>query len=407
MKIAIVCFNINWPAGGPRLLYSSARAWKKMGHEVVIYVPEFTGEYFKELWQGLDIRVVKPREPFVWEGRPGFFKWIKKKIKQERLHIDTAKRVAEAMDADFEVVNLHDYAYRVAPFYKKRNPRAKILWSSNDPPYAYLPKKNPLKSILSRAYNKWRDVSGKKYFRAIDGVVVLDVYNKKWCERRGFNAKVVHLGVDFDKFYLPLRDFAPKARDKKIRLMGIGALNAYRRYEDTIMAVKFLRDWGYKPELFIICSDTWHESEHRKELLDLVSENGLDDAVTLRFEGAQDDEIKEEMRKSDALVYVVYLPPPRDGFGFSIAVLEAMAAGMPVILCRTTTSEEVLTDNETTLFVDPMSPKQIAEKAKMFIDDPAFYAKIAKRGQELVRDELTWEKYAENVLAAAGSGPAS
>lgn len=401
MKIAIVCFNVNWPAGGPRLLFSSARAWEKQGHRVVIYVPEFTGRYFRDLWEGLDIRAVKPKESFVWEGRPSFFKWIIKKIKHERLHLDTARRIARAMDADFDLVNLHDYAYRAAPSYRKRNPKAKILWSSNDPPYTYLPKPDIFRDTLSRLYNWWRDVSSKKYFRAIDATVVLDDYNREWCKKRGIDAEIVYLGVDYEKFHLPLRDFRPSAKEKRVNLFSLGALNVYRRYADTIMAAKILRAAGYKPRLNIIANDTWHESAHREELVKLVRENKLEDIVTFHFEGADHEGIIHALREAHVFVYAVYLPPPRDGFGFSIAVIEAIAAGLPVVICRTTTSQEVLKDGETALFVDPMSPEDIAAKVKLLVDHPDQYEKIAAAGQKLVKERLTWDAYARQVLDAA------
>ena len=70
MKIAIVCFNLSWQAGGPRLIFSSARGLIEVGHEVVIYTPEFKGEFFKELWQGLNIKVVPPVSHFRWDIRP-------------------------------------------------------------------------------------------------------------------------------------------------------------------------------------------------------------------------------------------------------------------------------------------------------------------------------------------------
>lgn len=398
MKIAIVCFNINWPTGGPRLIFSLAGSLARLGHKVVIYTPEFTGEYFKELWQGLDIRVIPPKKKFIWEGRPGFFKWIKRKIEQERLHIDTARRIANAIDLDIDILNLHDYAYRVGYFYRKRNPKVKIIWNSNDPPYSYLPKSNLLKDTLSRLYNFYRDVSSRKYFKAIDKIAVLDVYNKEWCKKRGLGAEIIYLGVDFEKFYLPLRNFKEKAKRKEARLMGLGALNAYRRYEDTINAVKFLRDWGYNVTLKIICNDAWQESEHRKELLNLVEKNDLKKFVTLQFEGVHHEELMEAFKESDIFVYAVYLPPPRHGFGFSIAVLEAIAAGLPVILCNTTTSEEVLSDGETALFVRPMSPHDIAEKVKFLVDNPDVYMKIAEAGQKLVKENFSLEKYAQNIL---------
>ncbi|MBI2048861.1 MAG: glycosyltransferase family 4 protein [Candidatus Liptonbacteria bacterium] len=399
MKIAIACYNIDWPAGGPRLLFSSAKALEKLGHKVVIYAPQFEGRYFKELWAGLDIRVVPPKYPFVWEGRPSFFKWIWKKFKQERLHLDTSKRIAKAMDKDFDVANLHDYAYRIAPFYKKINPKAKILWTSNDPPYTYLPKKNPLKAILSKLYNVYRNWASRRYFKYLDAIAVLDEYNRAWCEAHGLKANIVYLGADFEKFYIPIRNFAEKAAQKKVKLFGLGALNKYRRYEDTIMAVKFLRDWGYDASAHIICNDTWRETTYREELIGLIEKNNLRDFVRLNFNGATDAEIHEAQKEADVFVYAVYLPPPRHGFGFSIAVVEVMAAGLPVVICSTTTSNEVLRDGATALFFEPQYPRQIAEKIKLLVDHPEIYKKIAEAAQRLVREELTWENYAKKLLA--------
>ena len=79
-----------------------------------------------------------------------------------------------------------------------------------------------------------------------------------------------------------------------------------------------------------------------------------------------------------------------------------MAAGLPVILCHTTTSTEVLEDGKTALFVDPISPEQIAEKVKHLIDNPADYFRIASAGQKFVKENMSWEKFAEETLRAFG-----
>ncbi len=79
-----------------------------------------------------------------------------------------------------------------------------------------------------------------------------------------------------------------------------------------------------------------------------------------------------------------------------------MAAGLPVILCRTTTSTEVLEDGKIALFVNPISPEQIAEKVKHLVDNPADYFRIASAGQKFVKENMSWEKFAEETLRAFG-----
>jgi glycosyltransferase involved in cell wall biosynthesis len=403
MKIGIVCFNIDWQAGGPRLLLSSAKAMQDLGHVVIIYAPELSTDAYKELWKGLDFRIVKPREFFTWTGRTkNIFKWIFRKIRQERLHIDTAKRIAEAMDKDFDVVNLHDFAYRVSYFYKKINPRAKILWTQNDPPYVYLPKENPVFDLLSRIYNRLKDFMSRRYFKAIDKSLVLDLHNEEWAKKRGLKPVMIRDGIDFKNFYAPVKDISEKSKAKSFQIMGLGALTSYRRFEDTILAVKLLREQGYDARALIIAADIWEEGECRAKLQNMVEENKLEHFIELRFKPASNEELQKAYWGSDMFAMTMYLPPPRNGYGWGLINFEAMAAGLPLIINRTCAATEVLVDGKHALFVDPMSPEQIAEKAKMLIDDPGLYYRIATAGQKFVKENMSWEKYAKQILSAVG-----
>jgi glycosyltransferase involved in cell wall biosynthesis len=399
MKIAIVTFNLNVDAGGNRLLFSFARALRGFGHGVVIFAPEVDKNVFPELQEGLDLREIKQRAKLDWSANPKALSSIlRRKIEQERLHIETARNMADSLGSDFDIIYLSDFAYRVGYFYRKARPHSRIMWIMNEPPYQYLPKENLIFDILSRVYNRWKDISSRRYFRVVDRVFVLDSYNKKWCEERGLASVVVRLGVDFKNFYLPVKDFTPRAKAKKIRVFALGSLNQYRHYEDTISATKILRDWGYDATALIIANDRWDEKEYREKLLQLIRDNNLAAAVDLRFKGVPEDGLRAAYRESDVFSYAMYVPPPRNGFGFSIGVFEAMAAGVPVVLCRTTTSTEVLEDMKTALFVDPMSPKQIAQKVKFLVDNPKVYFAIASAGQKFVKENLTWEKYAKEML---------
>ena len=399
MKIAIVCFNLSWQAGGPRLIFSLAQTLKKSGHQVTIYTPDFNGEHFKELWEGLNIKVVTPKNKISWSGgSQGILSWIKDKIRKESLQLEIAEDLANAMDSDFDVVNLHDYAYRVARFYKYKNPKAKIVWTDNDPPYMFLPKKNPIRNFLGRIYVIYKNVTSRRFFKYIDTVTVLDFYNRDWCEKRGIKAVVSRLGVDFENFYHPVKDFTENTKTKSVKIMGLGALNPYRRYEDIVLAVKILKDSGYNAEALIVSKDAWDEREYREKLIDLVEKNKLNNFVKFMFEGASEAELRNAFKNSDVFAYPVYLPPPRNGFGFSIGALEAVAAGLPLIICHTTTSSEVLEDGKTALFVDPMRPDQIAAKVKLLIDNPETYRRIALDGQNFVKSEMTWDKYTKILL---------
>lgn len=399
MKIAIACLNLSWQSGGPRLIFSLARAARAQGHAVVIYAPEFSGKYFKELWDGLDIRIVPPEEPLRWMDLPkGLIARILDKVAEERRRLMVAKSLADAMDRDFDVLNVHDFAYPAGYFYKKRNPNAKVLWTENDPPFLYIPKADFLLDLLARLYHMVKERTEKKYFKAIDVVSVLDTYNKAWCEQRGLKASIVRLGVDFDKFHLPVKDFSARARKRSIRFFALGSLTPGRRYEDIIEAVRLLRAEGYDATARIITNDQWNSAEYRQKLHELLARGNTARWVDVSFTGVPHDALRKAFADADAFSYPMYLPPPRNGFGFSIGVFEAMAAGLPVILCDTTTSTEVLKDGETALFVRPMDPRGIADQAKRLIASPELYARIARAAQNFVKSTLTWKSYTNQAL---------
>lgn len=398
MKIGIVCFGLSFVAGGARLIFGLARSLEKAGHTVVIYAPDFDADHYKKAAAGLKIKIVKPGEPLIWTGRPkNIVKWAWHKFEQERRFIDVSKQIAAAIDADLDILNIHDFAYRTGYFYKKRNPKAQIIWTENAAPYMYVPKHNFFFDLLGQAFQQFKEMSSKRYFRAIDKVAVLDFFNKKWSEARVLqNVTIIRCGVDFEKFYAPVKDFTEKAKQKSVQLFALGALNAYRRYDVVVRAVKVLCEQGIDTRALIVCNNIWHEDEVKDSLIRLVKELHLEKFIDFRFAGVTEKELRTAYQTSDFFVQAVYVPPPGN-HGWGIVNFEGMASGLPVILCRTATATEVLTDGVNAFFVDPLSPEQIAEKVKSCIDHPETYARVAGAGQEVAR-RMTWEKYSAEII---------
>lgn len=403
MKIAIVCYNLRWIGGGQRLLFMQAREMRKLGHQVTIFVPstEYRDTVYPEYQKGLDIRLIDSPQEYLWKPPVGnllmrlYYKW-----KKERWLVLMAKRMAKAIPEDFDAVNVHDFAYKAAYYYKKRNPHVKVVYTHNDPPYHYLP--HPESFIydrLSRLFNWIKDFMEAKYFRVADEVAVLDIYNKKWCEDRGMKVSIVRLGADVDWLYHPVKDLREQFGRKRVNLMSLGILNPYRRYQDSIEATRLLREWGYDARLIVICRDFWKRGDLRAMFEEKIKEGKLEPYMEFHYEGATEEELKDYFGKNDIFLHPMYLPPPRDGFGFSIGLTEAIASGLAVITCKTSTNAEVLRDNETAFLVDPMRPEQFAQKVKYLVDHPDEYRRIAASGQKFVKENLTWERFARQMEA--------
>ncbi len=400
MKIAIVCLNLSWQAGGVRLIYSFAHALKKIGHLVIIYAPEINESAYPDLRSRLDIRIVSPPEPIVWQYvSRSLFGRAQEKINRGKALKLVSQKIVQTMDNDFDLVNLHDFSYQLAPLYKKKNPKAQIIWTMNDPPFMYLPKVSIFYDLASRIFNLYKDIAERKFFRFIDSVVVLVERNKKWAEARRLKAKIVWSGLEFERFSAPPKHIENK---KEFTLLGVGALNKYRRFEDIIGAIKILREKKINTQAIIVCKNIWKEDLYAAELKSLAQKQGVDKYIDLRFEGASDEELKSLYSTSDFFILPIHLPPPRNGFGWQLVPFEAMAAGTPVIASRKIDITEALIDGKTACFVDPLSPLEIANQVEMLIYNPDLYFRIASAGQEFVREKMSWKKYAQSVLALYG-----
>lgn len=384
--------------GGPRLIFGLAKSLGELGHRVVIYAPDSGGAHFGDAARGLDIRVVKTKSLHKTTRLKGLAGWVIGKIRAELQEIALAKTVAESMDNDFDIVNVHDVAYRTGFFYKKRNPGAKVVWQENIPLFLYVKRGRLLHDVAGWGYWFFKRFTDRKYFLAIDSVAVLDNLTKKLREARGGrNVSVVRAGVDFQKFYAPVKDFRQKAARKEVRVLAVGALNATRRFDNVIEAIRLVREWGYDAWALIVAHNTWHDDRCRDDLVALTEKYHIEPYVNFRFDGMSEPELVKTFQENDVFVQAVYAPPPSHQ-GWGLVNFEALAAGLALIIIRSSTATEVLKDGKTALFFDPLHPEQIAEKIRFLVDHPEAYQSLAQSGQTFVRENQSWRKYAEGML---------
>lgn len=67
--------------------------------------------------------------------------------------------------------------------------------------------------------------------------------------------------------------------------------------------------------------------------------------------------------------------------GFSIATIEAMACGLPVVVTRSGGPEEIVSHDENGLLVDVASAPQIADAIELIVHDPALKARLVQKAR--------------------------
>lgn len=116
-------------------------------------------------------------------------------------------------------------------------------------------------------------------------------------------------------------------------------------------------------------------------------------AARVRLPGAIDD-----LPGWFATADVVAMPSVQEGLGTSI--LDAMAAGRPVVASRTGGIPEVVTDGVEGLLVPPGDPGALADALARVLLDPASAVRLGRAGSARVEAEFRVERMVEETVAA-------
>lgn len=120
-----------------------------------------------------------------------------------------------------------------------------------------------------------------------------------------------------------------------------------------------------------------------RELTALVQSRGLADRIL--FLGHRDD-VPAVLAESD-----VYVLPSRSE-AFPNGVIEAMAAGLPVVATAVGGILELVDDGRTGVLVPPDDPAALARAIQRLLDDPARAAALAQAGRAAIAARFSFER---------------
>jgi glycosyltransferase involved in cell wall biosynthesis len=200
-------------------------------------------------------------------------------------------------------------------------------------------------------------------------VVTVSRYNLEFLESLapGVRDKLVlaRCGIDLDRF--APRPLPPQPS----RLLCVARLVIKKGVGTLIEACRLLRDRGVALECEIV-----GEGPLRRKLEAQVREAGLGDRV--RFSGpATQLAVRERYAAAHFFVLPCIIAPDGDRDGLPIAILEALACGLPVISTPVAGIPEVLRHGANALLVPPGDPPALAEAVARLLSDPLLYHRLA------------------------------
>ena len=129
----------------------------------------------------------------------------------------------------------------------------------------------------------------------------------------------------------------------------------------------------------------------RESSMRLADALGIADGVTFAGPGSH-LEVVEAMRGVRAFVQHSRVTSYGDSEGTPVAVLEAGAAGLPVVASRHGGIKDVVVDGETGFLVDEGDFRAMAEHMTALAKDPALAAAVGLRAREYVGSHFSMEK---------------
>jgi len=212
--------------------------------------------------------------------------------------------------------------------------------------------------------------------------------------------KVIPNGVDLDRF----QKAVPLARwqDGTRNLLFVGRHEPRKGLLELLKAYRILRKTGCDCRLLVVGTGPLQREARR-----YVATRRL---KGVEFLGRVSDEEKAQLfRTAD-----IYVSPATGGESFGIVLLEAMAAGTPIVASDIHGYKGVVRRGREALLVPPRQPKLIAAAAAKLLSDPALREAMGAAGRQRAQ-EFSWERVTAKVdeyygvvirrLAASGSLP--
>ena len=389
MKIALIRHMMDDPQGGARLVALLARDLHEMGEEVTLYCYGYDqAGCFADVLAEVPVKCVRRLDSST-RGRHGFETGWRRSWAQLRRYYSEAPAIASLIDPHTKIVNAHEWpAHRSAALFGL--PRGvPIVWAYNDPSHWHLHSGWGPRDLPYRALG-WLDT---RFINRFAMVTTLSRWMADVAER-AFTAPVQMIRCGVDIRSIPTRHVGEAVSDggpSVVRLLSVGILAPWRRFEDVIRAVAAAREQGCECRCEIIGSERFWPS-YGTFLRQVVTALGLRGAVELRLESVTDAELEQAYARADVAVF------PNEQQAWGLAQLEAMARGVPVVVSRGAGVSEVLTEGENALLVDPRCPDQIAAAIARLARNPGLGRALGAAGRRLVRESYTSGHYAERML---------
>ena len=236
--------------------------------------------------------------------------------------------------------------------------------------------------------------------KAIEEPDRLVVVSQDWRNRLkadyGVDAVVIHNGVEAERFAPIAAERRAAVRQRagasdRFVFLSVGGIEPRKGSVFLVQAMAMLaQEPDPRPVLVVVGGHSFQDyTRYRDDVLATLPDLGLELGRDVILAGSiSDAELHEWYRSADALVF----PSLKEGWG--LAVLEAMAADLPVVSSDITVLREYLTPDQTAVMTRAGDPESLAAGMRRLVADPELRETLVRGGRELI-PAFSWERAAE------------
>jgi glycosyltransferase involved in cell wall biosynthesis/aminoglycoside phosphotransferase (APT) family kinase protein len=232
-------------------------------------------------------------------------------------------------------------------------------------------------------------IAGAKFVRAVSTFIKAFVSGLYPDESEG-KIEVVHVGVN-PSVYEDAAEHA-EGRSARIQILSVAALTSAKGYHFLVDACAMLAREGLDFECKIV-----GEGTQRGAIADRIQQHELGDRI--RMLGAlPQHEVARLMGDADIFVLPSVIAWNGQMDGIPISLMEAMAAGKPVIGSAISGIPELVQHETNGVLVDSTHPERIAGAIRRLVEDPGLRFFLGRAGQERVRSEFDVRRTSDKLI---------
>lgn len=229
-------------------------------------------------------------------------------------------------------------------------------------------------------------------WRRADAVIAISSAVKKWLSKQRRvpldKMVVLHYGVELAPFRRPRVDLRQDwGLDQQAVIGSIGRLEPRKAHDCLLRAMPAILQQTPRAALLIAGHDPWG---YGKDLQTVVENLGLQERA--RLVGFQHD-IPSFLHALDVFAFA------SRSEGFGQVVIEAMAAGKPVVASNIAPMTEIVVDGKTGILVEPQNPGAFAHAISWLLAHREEAQRFGRQGQERVQQYFSAERMLAETLS--------